>query len=439
MPELTVTAGVETDPHGPPTGLHTACGLAVGPNLDLRLASALEHAVEAIKDELQRQLVADRSDLKVVTDVVEPETHTIDTNTDSRIAFDELLDTRATGLVDTVRDQLDRRASDLDLLNDDELTGLMRSLLLADSLTSTVDAHAAGLEQQAANERAAIERVGDVLRDRYPDLADHVADVVSGRVGVAEVFDLALDILGCDAGSITELATRADDPSLDPAVRKAARFDAHLAMAYADRLVAEQVDAARNALDADTLQLPVNGQERKTVEALLAIGDELAQQPPEVREAVESYYQVLAACDSHAVARGVVDQLLATPEQDLLDYLVTLSQERRHDRLVQRALSEDPDVSVRRPASRSSSRASNRKAAHGASRRSPTTASILGTSGSTSPPLRPPTRSTLPSSSARTSASPSTCTRRRGCGPRTRSCTSWTSSASKDASQPTAR
>jgi hypothetical protein len=344
VPDLTITGHLETDHTiGPGGQLRNGCSLEVSHNLDQRLADAVAHAVEAIKDEQQRRLAADRSDVQVVTEVVEPETHTIDTNTASRLEVEDLA-TRATDVVDIVREQLARRASDLDLLTDSELTDVMRSMLLDHSMTAAVDAHAAGLEQQAVDERAAIERISEALTDRYPDLADHVADVVAGSVTADEACELALDILGCDASSIAELAARADDEALDEHVRQAAAFDACLAMTYADHLLAEQAHAARCALEADAQQLPVNSQEGKTVDALVAIGEQLVDQPAPVHEAVEAYYHVLAAGDSHVAARAVVDQLLAAQDQSLLDYLVTLREERRNDRLVERALSEDPDV-----------------------------------------------------------------------------------------------
>jgi hypothetical protein len=348
-------------------------------NLDAKIANAFEAAIDAIVEEKKAVAEIDAPEIDRMSDVEEDEqileasdedqltaeassqnTSLIADevkadhdgslkNADENLEAEQVVQNRALEVINQFRDELVRRAPNLDLLSEKELVGFAKSLLEDDSLEAAWQAKQNSLDQEAAERRNALARLAEDLKGSWPrDTVDALAEDISANVvtyiDALEADQMATDFLACTgADSISSLVARSTDTKLDSTTQRAAAFDALLAMTYAERLLNEQVFEAWNAVETGLRQLPEASVGRKRGEAVLAIAEQIPE--AETRQAVESYYNSLA--EKSTVAAGeVLDRLLASQDTLLFEYLVRLYQESNFSPLVAQALSPNPEISA---------------------------------------------------------------------------------------------
>lgn len=320
--------------------------------LDTRLAEALQTAIDAIIEEKKIDAKVEAIEVTTVGDEVKTEVKaSVETNA-GNLQIEEDVQRRAIEIMGACRDGIVARAADLDLLSQHELAGLFKSLIKDESLDAAWRVEQDSLQQQAAEAREALTRAAECLAGTWPQaatsaLAEHISTEVVHFVDIVEADRMAIDFLSCEGvQNVAGLIARSTDPALDAGSQQTMVFDAHLAMAYAGRFLKEQAVEARSAVQAALEELPAASQARKGIEARLAIAEQIPETQPETRKAVEEYYEWLAP-KGHVEARDVLDRLLGSKDEVLLDYLVNRDREKPFDSRVAQALSPDPDVSAR--------------------------------------------------------------------------------------------
>jgi hypothetical protein len=298
-----------------------------------------------------KAVIATNTELKTDRD------RTVETAADSLQAAQQLQN-RAAERVDQFRDELAHRAPDLSFLRPSELVTFARSLL-SDDLAATWEVKQQALEQQAAEAQDALTRVAEQMRGQWPEakvnecirqisgLTSNIDAVEAGRAAAAFLTN-SLE------ASVSQLVARATDPSLAQEKQREAKFDAHLAIAYAEALLKEQATEACQAASAFLEQLPPRSLARTNAEAMLAIADRFPESQPETRKALEWYYTSLSK-DSAPEARKELDRLLMCKDDAVLGraigYAIELAREGSADlsqlRCIAKVVDPDPEVRFR--------------------------------------------------------------------------------------------
>ncbi len=261
----------------------------------------------------------------------------------ANLQAEEQVQSRVSQVIGQYRDEFVRRAADLDLLSNEELSAFAKSLIEDQPLEQAWETQQNSLRQQANDARDLLERLAKELEGSAAAcaLADHITTNVVNMVSAADADPMAIDFLACEhVKTVSQLIASVDQ---DPGAQRAATFDAHLAVAYAERLLKDQVSEAFGAVKSDLAQLSERSAARQTCEAFVAIAEALPEAGAETRQAVEQYYATLAEKRGHPAARDLLDRLLTSRDEVLLDHLVHSG----YDSRVAQALSADEEVSAR--------------------------------------------------------------------------------------------
>lgn len=290
---------------------------------------------------------------------------------------------RALDTIDEFRQEIVSRAEYLGKLTQDELNGVILSLVKiqpidesmvkSESLDDQWQSVQAQLESDVAQQVDALSQVARQVEGKWPQVA--AEDLATRLVDKAALIDLA----GMER-TVTESLRHGNPPTVTTLLderrtvaeeldrqhsqqqarpsskrhhaiqslehkQRELEFDSRLAIGLLQHDVAQQIEASRQALASDLQQLPENSTARKSGEAVLKIYSPAADTGPEVRAALVDFYDAVANKHSYERAGELLDKVLDAHDSRLFEYVKNFPKD--PGGVIVAALSEEQDIRER--------------------------------------------------------------------------------------------
>jgi len=238
--------------------------------------------------------------------------------------------TQVSNILREAKDDLVSHIADLAMMGQPELDQFMKDLVSGVGVEAIVDASTERLAGAAEETSFGISLIADAIHGAYPaDLVDTLEDHIRNTVST---------MIDADLAQKEAFATL----DIDPATGPQTPFEAALAGAVSETLLAEQEKAALSAIGSDLDALPQNSVARRVGAAMVSIAEAIPAGDPVLRAAIRDFYDDTVERGTVRAGSETLDRLLAADEPLVADTLRANYPSTGYDPRIADAVSTDP-------------------------------------------------------------------------------------------------